>query len=162
MLGKPKLQWVPSRSRRVKITWVIGIWKCLLGCQDRSPAMFLFANCSHCILWQTIFGKAFTMTSGNFAKHIFVKCPPKKIDNKNGIWQVLKTSILNTRDDHLVTRLQNGNSYMDYGIGGPFTCRNDATKWHSHYYTKYDIKCDLIFGFTCCYTFLLLKYFFPK
>ena len=37
-------------------------------------AMFLFANCSHCILWHAIFGETFIVKGGNFAKHIFVKC----------------------------------------------------------------------------------------
>ena len=41
--------------------------------------MFLFANCSHYILWQAGFGEAFIVTGGNFAEHIFVKCPEKKI-----------------------------------------------------------------------------------
>ena len=54
----------------------IGIWKCLLGWQDWSPTMFLFANCSHYILWHVVFGETFTMKGENFAKHIFVKCPP--------------------------------------------------------------------------------------
>ena len=39
--------------------------------------MFLFANCSHNILGQAILGEVFNMTSGNFAKHIFVKSPKK-------------------------------------------------------------------------------------
>ena len=44
------------------------------------------------------------MKGGNFAKHIFAKCPKNKInlkiknlfDDQNGIGHVLKTSILNT------------------------------------------------------------------
>ena len=75
----------------------IGIWKGLLECQDWSPIMFLFANCNRCIYLQTIFGEAFTVTGGNFAQHIFVKCQKSKkfFDGQNGIWRVLKTSILN-------------------------------------------------------------------
>ena len=45
------------------------------------------------------FGKTFNVKGGNFAEHIFVKCSKKKkafFDDENGIWQVLKTSILNT------------------------------------------------------------------
>ena len=78
VLAKPKLQLVLSRSCRVKIARVIGIWKCLLECQDWSSYMFMCANCSHCILWHAIFGEAFTMKGGDFAKHIFVKCPKQK------------------------------------------------------------------------------------
>ena len=75
MLAKPKLQPVPSWSCRVKNARVIGIWKCLLGCHSYwNPTMFLFANCSHCIAWQAIFGETFTVKGGNFAEHIFVKC----------------------------------------------------------------------------------------
>jgi hypothetical protein len=75
VLAKPKLQSVPSQSCRVEIAGVIGIWNCPLECQDWSPPMLLFANYSHCIFWHAIFGEAFTMKGGNFAKHIFVKCP---------------------------------------------------------------------------------------
>ena len=61
---------MPSRSCRVEIAGVIEIWKCLLECQDWSPTRFLFANWSPCILWQAVFGGAFT---GYFVEHIFVK-----------------------------------------------------------------------------------------
>ena len=80
MLAKPKLQLVPSRSGRVKIARVVGTWKCLLECRNWSPTMFLFTNCNHdCILWQVGFGEAFTVKGGNFAEHIFVKCPKNEI-----------------------------------------------------------------------------------
>jgi hypothetical protein len=75
VLAKPKLQLVPSQSCKVKILGVIGIWKCLLKCQDWSRPISLYANCNQCILWQAVLGKAFTLKDGNFAKHIFVKCP---------------------------------------------------------------------------------------
>jgi hypothetical protein len=78
VFAKLKLQSVPSRSCIVKIARIIGIWECLLECQDCSPTMFLCANCNHCFLWRVIFREAFTVTSGNFTKHIFVKCPPIK------------------------------------------------------------------------------------
>ena len=74
----------------------IGIWKCLLGWQDWSPTMFLFANCSHYILWHVVFGETFTMKGENFAKHIFVKCPPpkKKIEEALFILKVLTLGII--------------------------------------------------------------------
>ena len=50
----------------------------MLECQDWSSAMFLFTNCSHCILWQAVCGDDFIVTGGNFAEHIFVKCPKKE------------------------------------------------------------------------------------
>ena len=78
VLAKPKLQSVLSQSCRVEIARVIGIWNCLLECQDWSPPMFLFTNYNHCILWHAIFEEAFIVTSGNFAKHIYVKCPKTK------------------------------------------------------------------------------------
>ena len=93
---------LPSRSYNqcwVEIEEVNGIWKCMLEYRDRNLIVFLYANYSHCILWQAIFGETFTVTGGNFANHIFVKCPSQKknvFDSQNGIWQVLKTSILNT------------------------------------------------------------------
>ena len=92
------LQSVLSQSCEVEIAWVIGIWKCLLECQDWGLAMLLFANCNHYILWHAFFGEAFIVIGGNLAEHIIVKCPPKMafFDGQNGIWQVLKTSILNT------------------------------------------------------------------
>jgi hypothetical protein len=60
----------------VEIAPVIGIWKCLLECQDWRSTMFLFANCKHCILGHVVFGEAFIVTGTSFAEHIFVKCPP--------------------------------------------------------------------------------------
>ena len=59
------------------------------------------ANCIHYILWHAIFREAFTVTSGNFAEHIYVKCPPppKKNNGQNGTWHVLKTSILSTMNN---------------------------------------------------------------
>ena len=78
VLAKPKLQSMPSRSCKVEIAGVIGIWKCLLECQDWSPTMFLFTNCSHYMLWHAISGKTFNVKGGLFAKHIFVKWPQNK------------------------------------------------------------------------------------
>ena len=83
VFAKPKLQLVPSRSYRAEIIGVIiCIWECLLECHYWSPTMFLFANCSHCILWHAISGESFTVTSANFAEHIFVKPPPPLKRNK--------------------------------------------------------------------------------
>ena len=76
VLAKPKLQLVPSWSCKVKIIRVIGIWKCLLECQNWSPVMFLFTNCNHCTLRQVVFREAFIVKDENFAEHIFVKCTP--------------------------------------------------------------------------------------
>ena len=53
-------------------------WKCLLECQDWSPAIFLLMKCSHCILWREIFAEAFNVTSVNLAEHLVVKVPPQK------------------------------------------------------------------------------------
>ena len=75
VLAKLKLYSISSRSCRVKIAGLLGVWKCLLECQHWSPTKFAFANYNHCILWQTIFREGFTMKSENFAKHIFLKCP---------------------------------------------------------------------------------------
>ena len=96
-LAKLKFQSVPSWSSGVKIVGVIGILKCMLECQDWSPTMLLFTNCSHSILWHAVFGKAFTVKAGNFAKHVFVKCPKNK--TKKLIWQALKTSMLKPDSD---------------------------------------------------------------
>ena len=52
----------------------------------------------HCILWKASFGQVFTVQGENFAEHIFVKSSQhiNFSDDQNGIWQALKTSILNT------------------------------------------------------------------
>ena len=97
-----------TRSHIVdSVCQIIGIWKCMLECQDWSPSMFIFVNFSHCIfLWHGIFEKAFTVKGGvwrkggNFVEHIFLWSAsqlPKKhfFDYQNGIWQVLKTPMLN-------------------------------------------------------------------
>jgi hypothetical protein len=60
-----------AASAESELHVVIGIWRCLLECQDWSPTMSLFANGTHC----TFFGEAYTVTSGNFVEHVFVKCP---------------------------------------------------------------------------------------
>ena len=68
----------PPQSCGVEIVVLIGIWKCLLySAKIWSPSMFLFADCSHCILWHALFGETFTVIGGNYAEHIFVKCPKK-------------------------------------------------------------------------------------
>ena len=85
LLSRPKLELVPSQSCKVAIARVIGIWKCLLECQDWSPTMFLNTNCNHHSLLHANFKKAFIMKGGNFAKHVFVKCCQNK--NKNKTWQ---------------------------------------------------------------------------
>ena len=130
VLAKPKLQSVLSQSCRVEIARVIGIWNCLLECQDWSPPVFLFTNCNHCILWHAIFEEAFIVTSGNFAKHIHVKCPKTKkniFDGQNDIWQVLKTSILKTWATPtdgiflLITMALNCGAYGNF-IGNPLSC----------------------------------------
>ena len=82
VLAKPKLQSMPSRSCKVEIAGVIGIWKCLLECQDWSPTMFLNTNCNHHSLLHANFKKAFIMKGGNFAEHVFVKCCQNKNKNK--------------------------------------------------------------------------------
>jgi hypothetical protein len=73
VLAKPKLQLVPSWNCRI-------YWN--LEVSARVPRleslMFLFANCGHCILWQAIFGEAYTVKSENIAKHTSVKCPKTK------------------------------------------------------------------------------------
>ena len=91
VLAKLKLQSMPSQSCKIEIRRVIGIWWCLLECQDKNLAMFLCANCSRHVLWHAFFREAFIVT-----EHIFVKCPKNKnfFDGQNGIWLVLKTSIL--------------------------------------------------------------------
>ena len=111
VLAKSTLQSMLSQSCRVKIAGVIEIWKCLLECQDWSPSLFLSTNCSHCILWHAIFGEAFTMKGGNFAEHILVKCPPpkKNFDGQNGIWQALRTWILNAARSKWTTERKNPN-----------------------------------------------------
>ena len=81
VLAKLKLQSMPSRRCRIEIAGIVGIWKCFLECQDWTPTMLQFANCSHCILWYAISREAFTVTDANFAVHIFVKCPPPKKKN---------------------------------------------------------------------------------
>ena len=85
LLSKPKLELVPSQSCKVAIARVIGIWKCLLECQDWSPTMFLNTNCNHHSLLHANLKKAFIMKGGNFAEHVFVKCCQNK--NKNKTWQ---------------------------------------------------------------------------
>ena len=103
MLAELKLQSMPSRSCR--IYWNLQV--CVLECQNWSPTMFLFANCSHCILWHVIVGEAFTVTGENFVEHIFVECHFYLLFIyrilANGIWHVLNTLILITSSSSSLT-----------------------------------------------------------
>ena len=83
VLAKPKLHSVLSRSCTIEIAGVIGIWKCLLECQDWRPIMFRFTNCNHYSLWHAYFGEASTVKGGNFAEHIFIKWPHNKNKRKH-------------------------------------------------------------------------------
>ena len=83
VLAKPKLQSMPSRSCVVKIARVIRIWECGLECQDWSPTMFLYANCSHCVLWHAILGEAFIVSSGNLHIALLWSAPPHDFSLKN-------------------------------------------------------------------------------
>ena len=43
-------------------------------------------------MWQVVFGEAFSVTGGNFAEHIFVKCSPPKeffFDSQIKHWSIL-------------------------------------------------------------------------
>ena len=94
-----------TQRHRVKIARVLGIWKCLLEGQESNPSMFVFANWSQCNLWHAIsewpsLWRVDTLQSTFLwsAKYILFHFLKKIIffDSQNGIWQVLKTSILNT------------------------------------------------------------------
>ena len=96
VLAKPKLQSVPSRSCMVEIAVVIGIWKCLLECQDWNPNMSLFANCSHCIC-DRLFLESPSLWLIKTLHTTFLWSAQKErkktfIYGQNGIRHVLKTS----------------------------------------------------------------------
>ena len=88
VLAEPKLQLVSSQSCKFKIAGAIGIWKCLMECQDWSLAMFLITNCNivfceRLVLDRSSLCKVETLQSTfswKSSQHINFS------DDRNGIW----------------------------------------------------------------------------
>ena len=100
VLAKPKLQWVPSWNCG---STVIGIWKCL-QCQDWSPTVSLYLQIAATIFCDRQFLERPSLWRVGTLQSTFLlwSAVPKKnfFDGHNGIWQALKTSILNTALHH--------------------------------------------------------------
>ena len=74
-----KVQSVPRRSRKVEIAGVIGIWKCLLECQDWSPIIFYYLQIAAIVFCDMQFLERYSLWRVEILhKHVFVKCPKNR------------------------------------------------------------------------------------
>ena len=110
VLAKSKLQSMPSRSCRVKIARVGGIWKRLLECQDWSLTMFIFTNLKPLYFVTCSFLRGLHCECWELRRTNFCEVPPKQNKTKKNLfwrpkWHLigvgsLKYWTLVVMDDH--------------------------------------------------------------